>query len=137
MAEGEHLLAGRSFIPSGGSHADGLADGEVGELQLQGNCVPGGVGVISESQLVGEFIKFVNVGNASVYIEVTSRSLNLVEGTESVGWDGIVGGEVAGGPLLKVAKDSLLVLFEGGALARERAWDISGLGLAEGVLWVS
>ena len=79
--------------------------------------MPGGVGGISESQLVGEFIKLVNVGNSSVDIEVTSGALALVERAESVGWDGIVGSEVALGPLLEVGEDSLLVLFEGGALA--------------------
>lgn len=119
VAEGEHVLAGGGLIPSGGSHAHGLADGEVGELELESNSVPGGVGRVSQSQLVGEFVELVNVSDSSVDVEVASGSLHLVEGAESVGGDGVVGSEVGGRPLLEVGEDGLLVLFEGGALARE------------------
>jgi len=56
--------------------------------------VPGGVGIISQSKLVCKFIKFVNVSNASVDIEITSRSSNFVKGAKSVGWYGVVVGKV-------------------------------------------
>lgn len=56
--------------------------------------MPGGVGIISQSKLVCKFIKFVNVSNASVDIEITSRSSNFVKGAKSVGWYGVVVGKV-------------------------------------------
>lgn len=113
VAEGENLLASGGLIPSGGSHTHGLADGEVGELEFESNSVPGGVSGVSQSKLVGKFVELVNVGDSSVDIEVATGSLHLVEGTESVCGDGVVGSKVGARPLLEVGEDGLLVLFEG------------------------
>ena len=113
VAESEHVLAGGGLIPGSGSDADSCANREVGELQLESNCVPSAASSVSESQFVCVFIELVDVGNLGVDIEVTLGSLDLVEGTGFVGWDGIVVAEVLRGPFAEVGKNSLLVLLKG------------------------
>ena len=53
-----------------------------------------------------------NVGNLGINIEVTSGSLDFVQGTEFFGWDCIVLLEVRGSEFAVVGEEGLLVLFE-------------------------
>ena len=56
------------------SDVDSVSRSEVGELQLGAESVPGVTRVVSKSDLVGVFIKLMDLSNSSLNIEVLSSS---------------------------------------------------------------
>lgn len=126
MGKGKNGFLG-SLVPGGRSDSDGLSSSQVGELKLEGKSVPGFTGGVLKLELVGVFVKFVNVNDLGNNIEVVGVSLDLVEGLVHVLGDTVVGGEVGGSPLSEGGEESSLVLLEGSSLSRVSEGDEIGL----------
>lgn len=118
MLEDENVLVLAGFVVSGGADADHLASTETGELQLECENVPIITGLVSDSELVGEFVQLKDVEHFSDNIEVTVLGASVLEVGVVVGGETIVLGEVVRNPLAEGGEESSLMLLESGALTR-------------------
>lgn len=116
--EDENVLVLAGFVVSGGADTDHLASTETGELQLESEDVPIITGLVSDSELVGEFVQLKDVEYFSDNIEVTVLGASVLEVGVVVGGETIVLGKVVRNPLAEGGEESSLMLLESGALTR-------------------
>jgi len=116
--EDENVLVLAGFVVSGGADADHLASTETGELQLESEDVPSITGLVSDLELVGEFVQLEDVEHFSDNIEVTVGGASVLEVGVVVGGETIILGEVVRNPLAEGGEESSLMLLESSALTR-------------------
>lgn len=81
VGEEEHLLLGGGLVVGRGSDPHDVASVDVGELQLEGEDVPGlGAGSVSESELVGVLVELEDLVDLGNDVEVALLASSLSEG---------------------------------------------------------
>ena len=71
MLEDKNVLVLAGFVVSSGADTDHLASTETRELQLKSEDVPSITGLVSDLELVGEFVQLEDLEHFSNNIEVT------------------------------------------------------------------
>ena len=139
VGKGEDVLLVGGLVPGGGSDSNSLASSQVGELELEGKSVPRLTSGVSKLELVGVFVHLVHLGNLSNNIEVVGGAGDLGEGLVEVLGDGVVRGEVLGGPSAEGTEELGFVLLEGSSLSGEGErleFSEGSLDIGNGVLLV-
>lgn len=132
VGEEEDLLLGGGLVVGGGSDSHDVASVDVGELELEGEDVPGlGAGAVSESELVGVLVELEDLADLGDNVEVGLLAGGLSEGHEEVRRDHVVLLEVALSPLSDVGKDGILALLEGVVLSRVDSAGVASTLLGE------
>ena len=128
VLEDQDVLLGRSGVISGRSDSDNGSTLDVWEFKLESKGVESGTGCISELELVGVLVKFEDLEDLGVNVEVTRLFVAVVKSGGSTSFSNVVFVEVrVVSPFLEGLLDGRVLFLVGGSLSGESVWSFSGV----------